>query len=169
MERLHSARCYSWPGSVRIAGHGSKRRDDQGASERRSHSVREQQDRPSAEHAATIVRIVRKTFVEIPHKLRPPSFNSSMHIITTKRYNGGLFIADFQRMPFGCSLWPAYWSLGTGNWPADGEIDILEGVNKQATLVIPPFFPLPCCHGLTVNSDAQESDDFAHRPTLFPR
>jgi beta-glucanase (GH16 family) len=55
-------------------------------------------------------------------------------------YNGGLFIADFETMPFGCSLWPAYWSYGTASWPADGEIDILEGVNNQVTLVIPPFY-----------------------------
>lgn len=53
-------------------------------------------------------------------------------------------------MPFGCSLWPAYWSVGP-NWPSggkypyplpsstlnsrilQGEIDILEGVHNQAT------------------------------------
>ena len=64
-----------------------------------------------------------------------------MRITTTKKYNGGLFIADFKRMPFGCSLWPAYWSYGTDSWPANGEVDILEGVNDQVTLVIPIPFP----------------------------
>jgi hypothetical protein len=68
----------------------------------------------------------------------PPSFDSSIRISTTKTYNGGLFIADFERMPFGCSLWPAYWSVGT-DWPTNGEIDILEGVNNQVTLVILPL------------------------------
>jgi beta-glucanase (GH16 family) len=79
-----------------------------------------------------------------PAQLSPSSFNSSMRITTTQMFNGGLFIADFARMPYGCSLWPAYWSYGTAKWPADGEIDILEGVNNQLTLVIPthsPFFP----------------------------
>lgn len=33
-------------------------------------------------------------------------------------------------MPWGCSVWPAYWSVGP-NWPKAGEIDILEGVHKQ--------------------------------------
>jgi hypothetical protein len=145
MERPNSARSYSWPGSVRVARHGSKRRDGPGASERRCRSVRGQQDRPSAEHAAKIVRIVSANFCRDPARwqLRPPSFNSSMRISTTKTYNGGLFIADFGRMPFGCSLWPAYWSYGTSStWPEGGEIDILEGVNNQVTLVIPPFPPI---------------------------
>ncbi|KAF8498638.1 concanavalin A-like lectin/glucanase domain-containing protein [Russula emetica] len=78
-------------------------------------------------NGAAILSVNNKT--DLP--LNTP--RQSMHIMTTKRYNGGLFIADFQRMPFGCSLWPAYWSFGAGNWPEDGEIDILEGVNKQAT------------------------------------
>ncbi|KAF9038476.1 glycoside hydrolase family 16 protein [Panaeolus papilionaceus] len=53
----------------------------------------------------------------------------SIRINTKKKYNGGLFIADFWSMPHGCSVWPAYWSVGP-NWPAGGEIDILEGVHK---------------------------------------
>jgi len=40
-------------------------------------------------------------------------------------------------MPTGCGIWPAFWSDGP-NWPAGGEIDIIEGVNdytnNQATI-----------------------------------
>jgi hypothetical protein len=69
--------------------------------------------------------------------------SSSIRITTKKTYNGGLFIADFAAMPFGCATWPAYWSYGVGNWPDGGEIDVLEGVNKQTTLVVSPFlFPV---------------------------
>jgi len=31
-------------------------------------------------------------------------------------------------MPYGCGTWPAFWSLGP-DWPSNGEIDIIEGVN----------------------------------------
>ncbi|KAJ7581338.1 glycoside hydrolase family 16 protein [Mycena floridula] len=53
---------------------------------------------------------------------------TSVRISSKKKYNGGLFIADFQQAPFGCSVWPAWWSVGP-SWPAGGEIDVLEGVN----------------------------------------
>ncbi|KIL69297.1 glycoside hydrolase family 16 protein [Amanita muscaria Koide BX008] len=57
---------------------------------------------------------------------------NSVRIQTKKSYSGGLFIADFWAMPHGCSVWPAYWSIGP-NWPDAGEIDIIEGINNQTT------------------------------------
>lgn len=46
--------------------------------------------------------------------------------------NGALFIADIRHSPLGlvCGTWPAFWLVGP-DWPNQGEIDIIEGVNDQ--------------------------------------
>lgn len=38
---------------------------------------------------------------------------------------------DVRHMPQGCSTWPSIWEAGLENWPADGEIDIIEGANDR--------------------------------------
>lgn len=63
---------------------------------------------------------------------------NSIRIGSTATYNvGSLIIADMDHVPFGCSLWPAFWLVGP-NWPIGGEIDVFEGINNgpfnQATL-----------------------------------
>ena len=35
------------------------------------------------------------------------------------------------QVPAGSGLWPAFWMLGGGNWPTDGEIDIMEVVGRE--------------------------------------
>jgi beta-glucanase (GH16 family) len=37
-------------------------------------------------------------------------------------------VAARMRLPAGAGLWPAFWILGTGDWPATGEIDVMEAV-----------------------------------------
>ncbi|TFK39842.1 glycoside hydrolase family 16 protein [Crucibulum laeve] len=73
---------------------------------------------------------------------------NSVRISTKKKYNGGLFIADFWAMPHGCSVWPAYWSVGP-KWPDAGEIDILEGVHEQPT----NQYTLHTSDGCTLSTD----------------
>ncbi|KAG6856561.1 hypothetical protein H0H87_003243 [Tephrocybe sp. NHM501043] len=65
-------------------------------------------------------------------ELPPGAKRDSVRISSKNKYNGGLFIADFAAMPVGCSVWPAWWSVGP-DWPAGGEIDILEGVHGTST------------------------------------
>ncbi|KAL9637972.1 MAG: hypothetical protein Q9164_001853, partial [Protoblastenia rupestris] len=56
----------------------------------------------------------------------------SMRISSNKKFNHGLFIIDLSHMPAStCGSWPAFWLLGSGTWPENGEIDIIEGVHME--------------------------------------
>jgi len=52
----------------------------------------------------------------------------AVRISTQQTWNKGLFIMDLAHMPAGCATWPAWWLVGP-NWPNNGEIDIIEGIN----------------------------------------
>ncbi|KAG8758491.1 hypothetical protein FRC14_008116 [Serendipita sp. 396] len=60
-----------------------------------------------------------------------------------------LVVLDAEHMPTGCGTWPAWWMNGP-NWPAGGEIDILEGVHDDTT----NHATLHTTAGCTASSDA---------------
>lgn len=55
----------------------------------------------------------------------------SVRIQSHERYFDSLLVLDLVHMPVGCGTWPAFWTIGTGEWPTGGEIDIIEGTNDQ--------------------------------------
>ncbi|KAI9679101.1 MAG: hypothetical protein M1829_001771 [Trizodia sp. TS-e1964] len=56
----------------------------------------------------------------------------SVRITSKAKYNHGLIILSLNHMPDStCGSWPAFWTLGDGTWPHNGEVDIIEGVNNQ--------------------------------------
>lgn len=57
----------------------------------------------------------------------------SIRLEGKRHFNRGLFIIDLRHMPAGCGVWPAFWLTDEANWPVNGEIDIVEGVNYQST------------------------------------
>eukprot|EP00694_Reclinomonas_americana_P005531 EC794718.1.p1 GENE.EC794718.1~~EC794718.1.p1 ORF type:complete len:180 (+),score=47.97 EC794718.1:20-559(+) len=58
----------------------------------------------------------------------------SVRITSTTAYNPNtLFVLDLDHMPTGCATWPAFWLVGD-DWPINGEIDIIEGVNTQSVV-----------------------------------
>ncbi|KAI0298071.1 glycoside hydrolase family 16 protein [Multifurca ochricompacta] len=44
---------------------------------------------------------------------------------------GSVWIADMLHVPYGCSVWPAFWSQAL-DWPTGGEIDTFEAVNMES-------------------------------------
>ncbi|KAF6757849.1 hypothetical protein DFP72DRAFT_1110736 [Ephemerocybe angulata] len=89
-----------------------------------------------------------KTKLNPGEKRERYTFFSSVRIETMKEYNGGLFILDLKRAPWGCAVWPAYWTTSRFDWPyvgrpsylldpelsfddQNGEIDILEGTHDN--------------------------------------
>ncbi|EPE06319.1 glycoside hydrolase family 16 protein [Ophiostoma piceae UAMH 11346] len=83
----------------------------------------------------------------------PTGGRRSTRISSTNTYDKGLFIADITHMPVGCGVWPAFWTFGP-NWPSSGEIDIIEGVNSQATDAV----TLHTSAGCTMTKTGSQSD-----------
>ncbi|KAH7913973.1 glycoside hydrolase family 16 protein [Hygrophoropsis aurantiaca] len=55
---------------------------------------------------------------------------NSVRIVSNQQYSILAAIFDMRHMPEGCGTWPAIWTVGA-DWPNQGEIDIVEGVNSM--------------------------------------
>ncbi|KAI9342095.1 concanavalin A-like lectin/glucanase domain-containing protein [Zopfochytrium polystomum] len=91
----------------------------------------------SAAQSAGLISAGNPTVIAADSTNVQPNGRPSVRITSKKSYNTGVFVFDLNHMPAGCGTWPAVWMLGP-NWPAGGEIDIVEGVNvntnNQVTL-----------------------------------
>ncbi|KAF8342350.1 concanavalin A-like lectin/glucanase domain-containing protein [Cantharellus anzutake] len=88
------------------------------------------------------------------------ALRNSVRISSIRKYQGGLFIFDVQAGPFGCGVWPAFWTVGP-DWPLGGEIDIFEGVHygptNQMTLHTAP--------GCSTDTNSTVPNDFRVPPS----
>ncbi|KAF8193714.1 laminarinase [Pholiota molesta] len=80
---------------------------------------------------------------------------NSVRMKSSKTYTTHAAVFDVRHMPQGCGTWPAIWETKESNWPAGGEVDILEGVNdvspNQATLHTSPGCTMPASRAETGN------------------
>lgn len=79
----------------------------------------------------TIANQSEETFIYMSSSPTEEGPRDSIRLEGKSRFNRGLFIIDLDHMPAGCGTWPAFWLSDEANWPQNGEIDILEGVNYQ--------------------------------------
>lgn len=69
-------------------------------------------------------------YMAVDNSSAPTARPRSIRLRSRTVYDGGLFVIDVAHLPTGCGSWPAFWSFGP-NWPVNGEIDLIEGVNVQ--------------------------------------
>ncbi|KAF8761579.1 glycoside hydrolase family 16 protein [Rhizoctonia solani] len=97
------------------------------------------QSRENAQNAGLIeITSEGHAIMRIENTTQVTGNRRSVRISSKYIMNGGLAILDAVHMPHGCGTWPAWWTTDVPNWPHNGEIDIVEGVNgyvrNQASL-----------------------------------
>lgn len=60
----------------------------------------------------------------------------SIRLNSKKDFTYFLVAMKYSHSPFGCGVWPAFWTSGAdGNWPSSGELDIFEYWNNAKSEV----------------------------------
>jgi len=77
-----------------------------------------------------VMRVNNWTTLNVNGIANGTTLRPSVRIQTQRQYDQGLWLLDVAKAPWGCGAWPAFWSTGD-NWPANGEIDIIEQVHKS--------------------------------------
>lgn len=89
------------------------------------------------EGGSLVVKALRETFTGPDNITRN---YTSARLLTRNKFTQayGRFEARI-KIPFGQGIWPAFWMLGdnidTAGWPNCGEIDIMENIGKEPSIV----------------------------------
>lgn len=59
-----------------------------------------------------------------------PNGRESVRVSSKRKIGHGLVLVDMLHLPIGCGSWPSIWFYGP-NWPNNGEVDIIEGINDS--------------------------------------
>jgi len=71
-------------------------------------------------------------YIGVDKDNRAPQGRRSVRLESKNRIQNNMLILDLAHMPGSiCGTWPAFWTFGP-NWPNSGEIDIIEGVNRES-------------------------------------
>ncbi|KAJ8489562.1 hypothetical protein ONZ51_g2842 [Trametes cubensis] len=89
---------------------------------------------------------------------------NSVRLQSNKQYTTHVTVWSLRHMPQGCATWPALWEVGA-DWPNQGEIDVLEGVNdqtpNQSTLHTSSGCTMPASRSQTGTSTGNNCDTAA--------
>src|ERR1700738_288818 len=89
------------------------------------------------EGGSLVIKAIKETFTGPDNRTRD---YTSARLLTSNKFTQayGRFEARI-KIPYGQGIWPAFWMLGdnigTVGWPTCGEIDIMENIGKEPSIV----------------------------------
>ena len=85
---------------------------------------------------------------------------------TADAFDEGLFILDTRHLPWGCAVWPGFWTTNEATWPADGEIDIVEEIHNSP-FTMHTLHTRDQCDFSSVNTDGQFTGSWGSNKNCF--